>query len=147
MKPQVVLVEDWPQPDTVTSAVVTVSGSILMVCYGSNDQFAVLRLSCSDMKMGGPNDETLSGHPLYKFGLKHYSIHRIENSPWLHELERQNSVHPRHTSAWFLSGKVHYVLALKEETIECIATESRVQIDLFVSHHLALAHMKASLGA
>ena len=147
MKPHVVVVEDWPQPDTVTPSVVTVSGSTLMVCYGSGDQFAVLRLLCSDMKIGGPNDETLNGHPLYIFGLKHYSIHRIENSPWLHELERQSSVHPRHLSERFLRGKVHYLLALKEETIECIATGTGVQMELFASHRLAVEYMKASLGA
>ena len=147
MKPHVVLIDDWPQPDTVTRAAVAARGSRLAVCYGSDERFVVLALPYSDMKMGGPNDETLNGHPLYEFGLKHYSIHRIENSPWLQELERQNSVHPRHTSAWFLNGKVHYLIALKEQTIECVAIGTEVQIETFESQHSALEHLKASLGA
>ena len=152
MEPHVVLVEDWPQPDTVTPAVVVACDSRLMVCYGSGEhEFAVLTFpSSADLKMGGLNDETLNGHPLYRFGLQPYSIHRIDNSPWLHELEQQNSVHPRHKSAWFLRDKVHYLFALKEETIECIVTEregARVQIEVFGSHRSALEHLKASIDA
>jgi hypothetical protein len=107
MEPRVVIVEDWPPPDTVESALLILDASKVMVGYGTGDgEFAVVtfRGGC-DIKEGGPNDETLSGHPLYRYGLKHYSIHRIENSPWLQDLERQNSVHPAHSARALSLGK------------------------------------------
>ena len=152
MKPHVTVIENWPQPDTVSSAVVVATGSKLIVGYGTGeDEFAVVSFPMStNLKVGGPNDEALHGHPLYAFGLKHYSIHRIENSPWLHELERQNSVHSRHVAQWFLKDKVHYIFALKEETVECIVVEgegSEVQVRVFESHQSALEHIRGSLDA
>ncbi len=41
-----------------------------------------LRLYWSE-STSSPNDEALGGHPLIGLGLKHYQIHRIDNSPWL----------------------------------------------------------------
>ena len=49
-----------------------------------------------EFKFGGPNDEAISGHPYYGAGLKPYSIHKVENSDWIEQLEKQNSVHPYH---------------------------------------------------
>ena len=89
MKPRIHVVQDWPQPDTVGLATVVMIGSKLVVGFGTGEeQYALVSFpSASDLKSGGANDEVLHGHPLYGFGLKHYSIHRIENSPWLRELE------------------------------------------------------------
>ena len=152
MKTIVHLVEEWPQPDTVNPAVVVANGSRLLLCYGTGDnEFAVLTFpSANSLKKGGPNDESLSGHPLYALGLKHYSVHRIENSPWLHELERVNSVHPSHDAQRFLRGKVHYLFALKEETIECIASErdgTQAQVKVFASQQSALEFLRGGIDA
>jgi hypothetical protein len=150
MEPRVVIVEDWPPPDTVESALLILDASKVMVGYGTGDgEFAVVtfRGGC-DIKEGGPNDETLSGHPLYRYGLKHYSIHRIENSPWLQDLERQNSVHPAHSPERFLSGKVHFVFALKEQTVECLVRESAgVQVEVFESRRAAVARSCGRIDA
>ena len=35
---------------------------------------------------GPPNDEAFSGHPLAEYGLKPYSVSRIEGSEWKKEL-------------------------------------------------------------
>lgn len=34
----------------------------------------------SHVSLGGPNDEALSGHPLYDAGLRHYQAHDVHNS-------------------------------------------------------------------
>lgn len=152
MTPRIEVVQDWPPPDTVTPAVVYAGPSALMVVYGTGEgQAAVVTFSnWVDVKVGGPNDEALSGHPLYQYGLRPYSIHRIENSPRLDELERQNSLHPSHSSVRFRESKVHYIFALKEETIECLVRESNTpssRIDIFESNQLALRHVKGCIDA
>jgi hypothetical protein len=152
MAPRIEVIEDWPPPDTVTPAVVWAGPSVLMVVYGTGEgEAAVVSFSnWVDVKVGGPNDEAFSGHPLYKYGLRHYSIHRVENSPWLDELERQNSVHPLHSSERFRESKVHYIFALKEETVECLVRESNTpsaRTDVFESHQRALQHVKGCIDA
>ncbi|WP_295651329.1 hypothetical protein [uncultured Mucilaginibacter sp.] len=71
-------------------------------------------------KFGLPNDETLVGHTLYKFGLKYYSGQYIEKSPWLEELIKLNSVHPYHNPSSFDNYK-HYIFTFHDDTFECIA--------------------------
>lgn|SRR3989338_3469495 len=61
---------------------------IAVVKFNSFEQF----------KFGSPNDEAIHGHPYYSAGLTPYSIHRVENSDWIQQLEKQNSVHPYHKS-------------------------------------------------
>ncbi len=150
MNPRIVIVEDWPLPDTVTPAIVCRMPSTLLIAYGTGeDQVAVVRFSHGGtVKVGGPNDEALRGHPLHPFGLQPYAIHRVESSPWLDELERLNSIHPRHSAARFRADKVHYVFALKEETIEVMAWEppgSSVVVDVFESRDLALRYLREQL--
>src|SRR5262245_42689194 len=125
MKPRVVLLHDWPPPDTVTPAVVVRAESKLIVSYGTSGEQTVIVTfpRPSAVKVSLTNDEALSGHTLYEYGLKYYSVHKIENSPWLGELERINASHDRHDRRRFLEGKVHYLFALKEETVECIVVE------------------------
>ena len=138
MTAHVVLLETWPPPDTVSLGFVIRLGYRLHVGYGTGEEsFAVITFPlCFDVRAGGPNDETLHGHSLYRYGLKHYSVHRIEQSPWLQELERQNAVHPLHSKGSFMKDKVHYLFALKEETVECIVKETattQAQIEVFPS--------------
>lgn len=153
MSPRAVLLDHWPPPDTVTPAVVVANRhSKLVICYGTGTgaMTVVTFPRWNDLKMGGPGDEALKGHPLYKFGLRHFSIHRIDDSPWLHELERQHAVHPQHNAASFLAGKVHYVFALKDETIECIVTEgadSRSSVEVLSSRRRALRRLTTVLDA
>lgn len=152
MKPHVDFLESMPQPDTLSPAIVMIASGALAICYGTGDEeFAVAAFrSCSALKLGGPNDETLNGHPLYRYGLKNYSIHRIRSSPWIAELEQQNSVHPLHDATRFLEGKVHYLFALKEETVECIVEQGPGQVPavtVFKSRGEALAHCRNTIEA
>jgi hypothetical protein len=149
MAPTVEIVASWPEPDTVEPAVV-LAGSSLAICYGTGvGLFAVVTFSdWYNVKSGGPNDEALHGHPLYDLGLEHYSIHRIGQSAWLSELERQNSVHSLHSRERFLEGKAHYLFALKEEVVECIVSESEpVLVEVFQSRAAALRHAMGAIEA
>jgi len=59
---------------------------------------------------GPPNDEAFDGHPLAGRGLHPYGVFRIDNSSWIHRLERMNAVHEHHSAAAF-AELTHYVFA------------------------------------
>ena len=75
---------------------------------------------------GPPNDEALSGHPLYSRGLRHYGSFGVRNSSWIRRLERMNAVHRRHNPSTFASGLHHFVLSFHDSTFECVARTFRV---------------------
>jgi hypothetical protein len=76
--------------------------------------------------MGSPNDEALSGHRLYSRGLSDLLwAGKVEQSEWIADLERRNRVHPSHDPARFIR-LVHFILPLKEDTVEVIAEEVTV---------------------
>jgi hypothetical protein len=78
------------------------------------------------IKFGGPNDETLSGHPLFGKGLEFYAAHEVRNSRWIEEEEKINSVHPYHRGGWRDSLR-HYIFTFHDETLECLAREIRTE--------------------
>jgi hypothetical protein len=81
---------------------------------------------CYGHRFGGPNDEVLEGHPLHGRGLDPYRAHRVENSPWIAEERRTNSVHRGfRPETW--EGLVHYVLLFHDDMFECIAREHTVE--------------------
>jgi hypothetical protein len=76
--------------------------------------------------MGSPNDEALSGHRLYSCGLSDLLWGgKVEQSEWIADLERRNRVHSSHDPARF-ARLVHFILPLKEDTVEVIAEEVTV---------------------
>jgi hypothetical protein len=76
--------------------------------------------------MGSPNDEAQSGHRLYGRGLSDVLWAGIvEQSAWISDLERQNRVHRRHDPAR-LTRLTHFILPLKECTVEAVAEEVTV---------------------
>tara|TARA_B100001540_G_scaffold302906_1_gene310951 strand:+ start:490 stop:969 length:480 start_codon:yes stop_codon:yes gene_type:complete len=70
---------------------------------------------------GPPNDEAISGHPLYSRGLEPHGNFEVLNSSWIRTLERMNSVHPQHDKKKYLSNRRHFVLAFHDSTFECVA--------------------------
>jgi hypothetical protein len=121
----VVLVDSWPQPSTSPEPIVFATDTQLFLRYiASGGEIAVIHFPLvKEIQFGSPNDEALGGHPLMGLGLKHYRIHRIDNSPWLAELERRNAIHPRHDKQRFLTDAVHYVFTFQDSTLECIVRE------------------------
>jgi hypothetical protein len=72
------------------------------------------------VKLGGPNDEAIEGHPLHGKGLRTYAAHQVLNSRWIAEAEQVNSVHPHHRGGWH-DRLNHYLFCFHDETFECLA--------------------------
>ncbi|NHZ42632.1 hypothetical protein [Massilia aquatica] len=94
-------------------------------------QLAVVEFKgCVSTMMGSPNDEVLHGHPLYGKGLEGYRPMRIENSAWIAELQRINSVHDGYApERWRRLS--HYFFGFHDVTFECVAES--VSVDLHES--------------
>ena len=92
------------------------------------DGIAIIELSGVDSVMiGGPNDESLPGHPLYGRGLAYYEAHEVHRSAWIEERIAQSSVHPSHREDG-LRRLRHLVLAFHDETIEALCREVRASV-------------------
>ena len=78
------------------------------------------------LMFGLPNDEAFDGHPLANRGLTPYGAFLIENSSWIRQLEKMNSVHPHHTPERFKQLK-HYVLTFHDSTFECVAESYSIE--------------------
>ena len=76
---------------------------------------------------GPPGDEALQGHPLASLGLRPYSSFEVVNSPWLHGVERMNSVHPAHRPEFFAPFR-HFIFVFHDSTFECIARSFEVSV-------------------
>lgn len=73
------------------------------------EPLAIVRFSlCYAYSFGPPNDEAFSGHPLADRGLSPYGAFEVEDSSWLRQLERMNSVHHSHNPERFWRRK-HYI--------------------------------------
>ena len=77
---------------------------------------------------GPPNDEAISGHPLYNRGLEPYSAFEIKNSSWIKELGKMNSVHPQYNKEKFLKNKRHFIFTFHDSIFECIAKDFQFDI-------------------
>lgn len=118
--------DNWPQPAAgVPDPKIFVDDSNFILRYAThNGKFAVVSFPMvKQFIFGSPNDEALNGHPLYKEGLKFYSVHEVENSSWLDELEKQNAVHPQHNKKSFLQDMKHYIFTFHDSTLELAVTE------------------------
>ena len=94
---------------------------------GPPEWFAVIEFEgCECSKMGTPNDEVLHGHPLYGKGLSFGGAMSIQNSKWITELERINSVHQLYKPAKWQKLH-HYILPFQDCTFECVASGFKAQ--------------------
>lgn len=90
-------------------------------------------LGCHAVRIGGPNDEALHGHPLYDKGLDGYGPHLVHNSDWIAEQEAINSVHEHHKGDWH-ERLNHYFFVFHDEVFEALARSVDVQ-----SHRATMA--------
>jgi hypothetical protein len=82
---------------------------------------------CASAKLGHPNDEVQSGHPLSGRGLKGYTAQIVKNSPWLKEVAKTNSIHRcDNPESWNLLN--HYVFWFHDSTFECLAKSYEVEV-------------------
>jgi hypothetical protein len=76
--------------------------------------------------MHPPNDEAVSGHPLYSRGLADVRwAGEVLESKSIDQLERQNRVHHHHDPERFRVLR-HFILPLKESTVEVVARDVTV---------------------
>nr|GEU28411.1 hypothetical protein [Tanacetum cinerariifolium] len=115
------------RPSNIPEALVFATETqLLLRYYISHEEAAVIQFPLVEIfQFGSPNDEALGGHPLSTLGLKFYSVHQIENSPWIAELARRNAVHPRHNKERFLQDTIHYVFTFQDSTLECVVKEGQ----------------------
>ena len=80
-------------------------------------------------QFGWPNDEVLHTHPLYERGLRPYGLFEVEQSSWIRQLEKANSIHEQHRAVppW-LDKYHHYIITLHDNTFECVAHGYEFQI-------------------
>ncbi len=137
--PQIVPLRSLPQccPNTSSAHLLIVNGDAY-VSYEAVDgrgPIAMIRFrDCRYAIAGGPNDEALHHHRFSSSGLKHYELQEVIDSPWLPEIsalidkdgERNRLAHHR-----------HFILTLKENTVETIASTVEL-VGTFDSHHAAL---------
>jgi hypothetical protein len=94
----------------------------------SDDLCAVVSFSMVYAHMfGPPNDEAFAGHPLASRGLTPYAAFEVEQSSWLRDLERMNSVHPYHRPEQFTKYR-HFILSFHDSTFECLAASFKVSL-------------------
>ena len=94
---------------------------------GSVESLAVVEFQrCLSARMGTPNDEVFTGHPLCGKGLEGYTAQVVKNSRWLKELEAINRVHPQYDPAMW-TGLTHYIFWFHDSTFECIARSFKVE--------------------
>jgi hypothetical protein len=74
----------------------------------------------AQFKFGNPNDESINGHPLYELGLQPYSIQKVNESEWIQELIKMNSVHPYHKDELF-SKYEHFIFFFHDTCFEIVA--------------------------
>jgi hypothetical protein len=117
------VLSDWPRPSSTGEASIDARQRPYLISYVTDqDQIAVLEIPlCSFLVYGAPNDETLSGHPLYGNGLQFYAAHKVQNSKLLEQLESRNSAHPSHNRAAYLAGRSHYIITFQDATLEFVS--------------------------
>lgn len=95
---------------------------------GTVEPLALVEFSrCASAKLGIPNDEVFSAHPLNGHGLEPYRAQVVRNSRWLAELEKINSAHRRHRpDRWRTLN--HYVFWFHDSTFECVAEAYNVEV-------------------
>lgn len=94
--------------------------SCVLSYYTGDERIYVKFTSASYCSLGGPNDETLHGHPLFDKRLRHYAAYQVDHSSLIDSLEKINSVHSQHNPARF-AEKTHYILTFHDTTFECVA--------------------------
>lgn len=108
-----------------------------------DDIVALVRLDdVAHLVTNGPNDEAFHNHPFYRFGLQHYAIQELVDSPWIAmtlSMLHKDRV-PTNTR-----DRRHFIFALKETTVDCIAV-SATFVGYFPSHSDAMAAARSEMS-
>jgi hypothetical protein len=131
---------EWPIPLGIGEPIVLGDISAVFLIYGiaSADspqkgprrvtRFAVLEFQrFIASQLGTPNDEVFEGHRLFGKGIDIGGAYLVQNSRWIAELERINSIHSCYNPAFWRRLK-HYLFFAKEQTFEFAATDVKARI-------------------
>jgi hypothetical protein len=123
---KVVTLNERPRPNVGAPMPFVVSDEgHLFLSYGlapRSDEQVILRFSMSESHhFGPPNEETLSGHPLWTRGLRHYGAFEVVGSSWIRSHERMDRMDSTHDPDRYETLH-HYIFTFHDETFECIAT-------------------------
>jgi len=89
--------------------------------FGSPEKWAVVEFRrCCAHFLGPPNDDALSGHPLYERGLTAYGVFEVRDSSWIRLMERRNGVHYLHDPSRY-ARLTHFIFTFHDSTFECVA--------------------------
>jgi hypothetical protein len=129
------VIEGAPVPDTVQSPLLTWSdGRELVLSFpaapisGEGDVEVCFRIVLT-FSIGWPNEEVIQAHRLWQYGLQRYRIQEVFNSELIDELDRRNSLHPRHEPGSYRRRFRHFIIPFHDETFECIAREMKLTHD------------------
>ena len=93
---------------------------------GDQGQFlALVEFNGHTFRFGIANDEVFSGLSVFKQGLEWAQT--IENSNWIQEIKQIHKVHPYYKESRWTDFK-HYLLLFKDEILEVIATDYKIEI-------------------
>lgn len=129
-----------PKIREITDVFTMDGGAPMPVVLSSDNQLFVVFFDNSDDQVsyivtfdhyyqyifGGPNDETLDGHRYYDLGLESYGLFEVENSEWLRELKKIDSVHPDHDERGWEKTK-HFIITFHDSMLECAAESFTVE--------------------
>ena len=92
--------------------------------------FAIVVVKSPQVHMfGAPSEETFDGHPLSKRGLRRFGIFEIENSSWIKELEKVDSIAQCPTTLYHTKFR-HFIFGFHDSTFECVGAD----LSVFVRH-------------
>lgn len=104
-------------------------GKTINVRESTDEGITTIRFSkYAQFKFGNPNDETISGHELSKYGLQPYTIQEVEESKWITELQNINSVHPYHNDSLFEKYK-HFIFFFHDSCFEIVCEEFETMVN------------------
>lgn len=89
--------------------------------------------SCTFSRFGPPSNETISGHPYYKYGMNSGGFYELEDSDLIQSLVNVDKIHPYHNSERRKTYK-HFILTFHDNIFECVATDfevNNVDTDLY----------------
>jgi hypothetical protein len=93
---------------------------------GRHERFlALVEFNGNTFRFGIANDEVFQGLRYYNQGIEGGQI--IENSRWIEEIKQIHKIHPYFNEARWTDLN-HYLLLFKDEILEVIATDYRIDI-------------------
>ena len=98
--------------------------------------FALKFKSYLKYTFGLPSNETIQGHPYFKFGLRSFAFYELKSSDLIRQLENIEKVHPYYTSDKWKEYK-HYILTFHDNMFECVAKEFEIREENTSIYHKA----------